>query len=333
MTVEQFLDDEPNQNFASIPRAGALENDREFLQLFVDSIEQDSGSLFHASPMFADLNFLRGETTAFLTQNEETLNVIAEGSSSIIEVTGGEHDILLSSGELNLSQMNGSTVIYIDDFFQTKADIDINSGIMRVLINDPAVEMGALSFANGYIELDGQQTGVYLNISETQENSVLIENLMDGTELLLTNTITSDATQESATEIIQHELNVEGAPLFDESTTPRMHDLLAEGDIIPEVIYNDHVGLDTPPMPDWTDTALSTSNPETNLSFDLQDYFEEYLDLELGQLMTGNQTQEAVDSISLQDTSSSVANVDSILEMTSYESLEWDSAIEIIGDM
>jgi len=112
-----------------------------------------------------------------------------------------------------------------------------------------------------------------------------------------------------------------------------MHDLLAEGDIIPEVIYNYYVGLDTPPMPDWTDTALSTSNPETNLSFDLQDYFEEYLDLELGQLMTGNQTQEAVDSISLQDTSGSVANVDSILEMTSYESLEWDSAIEIIGDM
>jgi len=69
------------------------------------------------------------------------------------------------------------------------------------------------------------------------------------------------------------------------------------------------------------------------LSFELQDHFTENLELELNQLMTGSQTQEAIENLLLPSPDSSVANLDRILEMESYETLEWENAVEIIEDL
>ena len=98
MENDSFLDNDANANFMSTPRVASLENNRELLQLLMDSLEQGSGELFQVSTTTADLNVLRGHTSVFLTPEEETLSVMTEGASSTVEVTGGEHDILLSSG-------------------------------------------------------------------------------------------------------------------------------------------------------------------------------------------------------------------------------------------
>ena len=89
MNTENFIDEGFNTNLTSIFRVAALNNEREYIQLFVDSIEQGSGPVFHVSPMTADINFIRGDTSLYLTQSDETFSILAEGASSSITVSGG----------------------------------------------------------------------------------------------------------------------------------------------------------------------------------------------------------------------------------------------------
>ena len=69
------------------------------------------------------------------------------------------------------------------------------------------------------------------------------------------------------------------------------------------------------------------------LSFAEQDFFSEYLDVEFNEILNGDVTQEALENLKLPSNDHSVANLDLILEIDSYEALTWDDAIEIISDI
>ena len=338
MENDSFLDNDANANFMSTPRVASLENNWELLQLLMDSLEQGSGELFQVSTTTADLNVLRGHTSVFLTPEEETLSVMTEGASSTVEVTGGEHDILLSSGVLNLSQTEGSTVLYIDDFFDTEAEIEIISGTMKVLINDPAIELGVLSFVDGYIEVNGQQTGIFFSIDEAQENALIIENMIDGTELRRINSNVYDGENVETMKTTENGSSDEATASIEQSSsahigTPNDNDFLFVEDTIIEVLDGDLLIASSTPMNESFNAIDFSSGLYSDLSFELQDHFTEHLELELNQLMTGSQTQEAIENLLLPSPDSSVANLDRILEMESYGSLEWENAVEIIEDL
>ena len=338
MNIENFIDEGYNANLTSVLRVAALNNDREYIQLFVDSVEQSSGSVFYVSPMTADINFIRGDTSLYLTHSDETFSILAEGSSSSINVSGGNHDILFAAGELDIAQSDGNITLYIDDFFNTTANIEIGSGSFKLAINDPTLELNQLSIDDGFITLNGSQTGISFEFDQSQEHSVSIENLLNGDKLLFENDIPSDT--EASNLVAETTSQISDAPIansvsesFGDHTIPATHDLLFGEDVSSELIYQDfdspvsymQSNLDEPPQ--------FISGFDSDFSFAGEDFLSEYSDKELNDILNGEVTQEALESLKPPSNDHSVAKLDLILEIDSYEALTWDDAIEIISDI
>ena len=72
---------------------------------------------------------------------------------------------------------------------------------------------------------------------------------------------------------------------------------------------------------------------ESDFFFAGEDFFSEYSDIELNDILNGEVTQEALESLKLPSNDHSVAKLDLILEIDSYDALTWDDAIEIISDI
>ena len=338
MNTENFIDEGYNANLTSILRVAALNNDREYIQLFVDSVEQSSGPVFYVSPMTADINFIRGDTSLYLTQSDETFSILAEGSSSSINVSGGNHDILFSAGELDIAQSDGNITLYIDDFFNTTANIEIGSGSFKLAINDPALELNQLSIDDGFITLNGSQTGISFEFDQSQEHYVSIENLLNGDELLLENIIAPDTeasnlVAETNGQINDAQIQAPTSEGSSDGTIPATHDLLFGEDVSSELIYQDINDPETYIHSNLVGSPQFISGFDSDFSFAGEDFFSEYLNLELNDILNGEVTQEALESLKLPSNDHSVAKLDIILEVDSYDALAWEDAIEIISDI
>ena len=288
--------------------------------------------------MSADINFIRGKTSLYLTQSDETFSILAEGASSSINVSGGNHDILFSAGDLDIAQSDGNITLYIDDFFNTTANIEIGSGSFKLAINDPALELNQLSIDDGFITLNGSQTGISFEFDQSQEHSVSIENLLNGDELLLENIIppdteASDLVSETANQISDAPITNSASESFGDGTIPATHDLLFGEDVSSELIYQD---VDSPAsymQSNLGEPSQFVRGFDSDFSFAGEDFFSEYSDIELNDILNGEVTQEALESLKLPSNDRSVAKLDLILEIDSYEALTWDDAIEIISDI
>ncbi|MEK9570470.1 MAG: hypothetical protein VW124_15745 [Paracoccaceae bacterium] len=338
MNEGYFLDNGYEEDFVSTPRVITLDNDRDYLQQFIDNIEEFSGTLFHVSPLQADINLIRGNTSVYLTQNEDTLNVIKENSISSIDILGGNHDIFLSPGDLQLSQMSGSSTVYIDDIYSTTANIELSSGSLKLAINDPALELSKLSIVDGLIEVDGNPTGISIQLDETHEYSLTIENLLSGAELHQENLINlnSQLINKPAGDnfaVIDVETPTLSEPGNVSKDIPNVHDMLSGDDIIPELIYQDQGKSTLQFQSYFEETPEFSTHFDDTLSFNQHDLFSENLNAEMDELVSGHKTQKALESLTSPELDDSIAKLDLILEMDGYEALTWEDAVEIISDI
>ena len=184
----------------------------------------------------------------------------------------------------------------------------------------------------------GYPTGISIQLDETHEYSLTIENLLSGAELHQENLINlnSQLINKPAGDnlaVIDVETLTLSEPGNVSKDTPNVHDMLSGDDIIPELIYQDQGKSTLQFQSYFEETPEFSTRFDDTLSFNQHDLFSENLNAEMDELVSGHKTQKALESLTSPELDDSIAKLDLILEMDGYEALTWEDAVEIISDI
>ena len=260
-------------------------------------------SIFLNTDNEAEMLIVKGNSEIILDGNNSVS--LLDGSEFSVSIDGGAHDLISISGSIELFQNNGHSLLYVEDFSNTSGLIKIETGSFTIINADTSNFPGEPSIENGQLLIDGVQTNYFIesNAHENVEISFRAVNQAESDSLTL-----GDKASEAP---VQTHLNT--SALEDESA-----EIFSENSIDVSGYLDDYVfsneGINTHFADD-----LSIKAAVSNIIDEIQ---QDILELEI--TLDDNETAE------IQNTEVTEA---SIIKVSDYVDLEWQDAIEIIGDL
>lgn len=143
------------------------------------SIEEYYGKdLFIDNPISSDYVFIEGTTNTFLEAGNSSYNIISAENADV-QLAGGSHNIIQISGALDFDQAGGEAVVYLSDTENIDLNIQISSGKLNLIIDDPNT-VGEISIMEGVVYFGDAQSNIEFAAFEESATSVSITNLVDG---------------------------------------------------------------------------------------------------------------------------------------------------------
>jgi len=325
-----------DDDILSMPKVSGLGGGRQDLEEFIDAINLfGAENYFNQSVWASDLNVISDSTSLFLEAGDRSFNLLSDHTSAKIIVGGGEHTIFQSTGELQLRQTDGDATIYLDDLSAVSGKINLNGGTLTLLVNDEEFQNENIYYENGFIVSQNGNTALEIDFDETSQYTIDIQNIRNGTvwsyqnspetnDMNIVATDSGSLSPDTNAEFSSSDLETFNAP-YASLTTSEDYEILSSPD--QEYDYSDFSLFSDP-----SHTNFEIAGFESSSTFSLSDYFYETLDEIIENSADSVNTDQFVEEMMVAQISEKTINVDTILELSSYSDLVWDSAVEIIED-
>ena len=327
ITVSDFIFEE--EDVSLLPRISGLNNLQSSLDYFVNSLNETFGeTIFGQNVLTSEITHLSGEKTLFLSSDNSTYNVLTTRSAGEVFIEGGTHNFLQADGDIKLNQSDGDVLFYLDDLHAVNTSVDIAQGNLTFIINNASLGFDNFTLKKDQLFIGDNETGISIQAENTGPITISIQNLFTGQVWEHDNdyqTAENTGTNQPSSEI--DDLGPEDSQLNLDN-----ENVLFNGGDDDIIIYEDDFAIEfeTLILPDFD---VLNPGPTLPNSFSLSDYFSESLDTLTADIDEIMDISPEFEKSNEQASLELALNVDDLISIADYTSLEWSSAIEIIEEL
>ena len=286
-----------------IPSFGSLSNGKE-LEFSLSTHENYyENSIFLNTDNEAEMLIVEGNSEIILDSYNSVS--LLDGNEFSVSIENGTHDIIPVNGSIELLQKNGHSLVYVEDFSSTSGLMKIETGSLTIVNADTSNFAGEPSIENGQLFIGGSQTNYFIE-SNVQENiEILFRNVSEAnSNALIIGAEASSVPLKTTLEISQVEN--ENSEVFSENSVDISGYLEA---------YESSVeGIDT--------YNVNGHSFKGEIDSIIDEINQDIMEIDVasdGDDLRNIETTEITESL--------------IIEISDYSDLEWQDAIEIIGDL
>lgn len=282
------------------------------------------GSVTHAKELVFSLSTHENyyENSIFLNTDNEAEMLIVEGNSEVIldshnsvslldgnefsvSIENGTHDIISINGSIELLQNNGHSLLYVEDFSNTSGLIKIETGSFTIVNADTSKLSGEPSIENGQLFIGDSQTNYFIETNDQENVEILFRTVsQDSSNTLMLEAQSSSTPSKTTLEISEFEN--ENSEIFSENSVD------ISGYSEDYSAFFENIGT----------YNVNGHSFEAEINGIIDEINQDIMELEISS--TDN------DLAKLESTEITIKK---IIEVTSYSDLEWQDAIDIIGDL
>jgi hypothetical protein len=308
------------------------------------SIEEYYGKdLFIDNPISSDYVFIEGTTNTVLEVGNSSYNIISAETADV-QLAGGNHNIIQISGALDFDQAGGEAVVYLSDTENIDLNIQISSGKLNLIIDDPNT-IGEMSITDGFVYFGDARSNIEFVAFEESATSVSITNLVDGNIFELStnfnptfhNLDTSANEETSGGDGSNNLMSEDGSNTLLDGSFDSFDDVM-ESYFDSEL--NDFSQFKSPETSfdyDAYEKYLSLSGESLDLDistdFEASNFFYQDLNINFSKVeLSDNDITELGLFNNVSPTPGSQLEIDNLIDVDTYADLVWDSALEIFED-
>lgn len=294
------------------------QNELESLNKFGSNFEQlYDFNIFLSHPHLSEINQISGSSELLLESENPTINLFTDDEIKNTKIIDGLHHLFFEKANIQISQDNGESVIFLDNVGESTLNGYITKGNMKIYLN------GQENSSNFQVINDEVFIGdsrLNLNIEQDPESSstIRIVNLSNGDELIFDTGASSNIADEknSLPEVFQDsdESNIQES--IDESIKFLSED---NGDLL---LAKNEINVDNQIENDFKFSSNFKSFSFFSDELDLLFLETSQNKLEIQKMENTNDTQTK-NEIKLED----------FVDFNTYSDFEWNDAIEIIEDI
>ena len=282
------------------------------------------GSVSHSDDLVFSLSTHENyyENSIFLNTDNEAEMLIVEGNSKVIldshnsvslldgsefsvSIENGTHDMISINGSIELLQNNGHSLLYVEDFSNTSGFIKIETGSFTIVNADTSKFSGEPSVENGQLFIGDSQTNYFIEANDQENVEILFRTVsQDSSNTLMLEVQPSSAPSKTTLEISEFEN--ENSEIFSENSV----DISGYSEDYAASVEN--IGIHN----------VNGHSFEAEINGIIDEINQDIMELEIS---SADNDLAKIESTEI--------TMEKIIEVSSYSDLEWQDAIEIIGDL
>ena len=333
----------------------------------VSALEDDlNQNIFTNKPIDADF-IMPGDNTSLILDSDAPSYTVLLDKNSKFEIFDGNHYVLAHNSSLDITQHTGNVDIYVENLATLETALNIYDGTTTILVNEVDFDISAIGLADNLITINGlpsdinvfypPETSGRLVFLDLNSGSSVEFNFLDygpevnpvelHSEELASETIEPSLTDQTLKQINAAELEDKSKEITPPNTEATRNSTTSDLEIGPDFI-NALQGTEDEGLiiPDEVMHQISTKIDPQLIS---APFIEEGLNSEDGIFISDeidlSDIENIIQDIGLADdyadtqfakateNSREEINEEKIFEISSYDELDWQSAMEIVSEI